>query len=303
MKSLLIVPTYNGGDVWGKTAKRVSELLSSRISDVYIIDSESKDNTATIAKAYGFNVDVISANEFNHGGTRNKAVNKNSEGYEIAIFLTQDAIPQTGFIDKIVKIFENPQVACAYGKQLPHDDANPIAKHARYFNYPNKSHIASFEDKSQFGIKTVFSSNSFAAYRVSSFLELGGFPENCILSEDMFFAAKAVMAGYKVAYVHDAEVKHSHNYSLTEEFKRYFDIGVFHAQEPWIRKEFGGAGNEGKNFVKSEIIYLIKNNVLYIPRALMNNGMKLIGYKLGQHYKFLPRFLIKKVSMHKRFWK
>ncbi|VCW13919.1 hypothetical protein BANRA_01245 [Escherichia coli] len=43
----------------------------------------------------------------------------------------------------------------------------------------------------------------------------------------MYYTAKAILAGYKVAYVADAVVKHSHNYSPIDEFKRYFDIGVF----------------------------------------------------------------------------
>jgi rhamnosyltransferase len=106
-------------------------------------------------------------------------------------------------------------------------------------------------------LKTVFTSNSFAAYRISTFIELEGFPDSTILSEDMFFAAKSVMAGYSVAYVSDAIVRHSHNYSTLEEFKRYFDIGVFQTDEPWIKQNFGGAGGEGKNsFYLRLYIYL-----------------------------------------------
>jgi rhamnosyltransferase len=93
----------------------------------------------------------------------------------------------------------------------------------RGFNYPHSSYIASKADISRLGLKTVFTSNSFAAYRISTFIELEGFPDSTILSEDMFFAAKSVMAGYSVAYVSDAIVRHSHNYSTLEEFK---DISI-----------------------------------------------------------------------------
>ena len=129
-------------------------------------------------------------------------------------------------------------------------------------------------------------SNSFSAYRIKTFQELGGFPSDTILCEDMYYTAKAVLAGYKVAYVADAIVHHSHNYSPLEEFRRYFDIGVFHADEPWIRKQFGGAGGEGKRFVVSEFRYLLKSDLKYIPVAVLNNAMKILGYKLGQWYKY-----------------
>ena len=87
-------------------------------------------------------------------------------------------------------------------------------------------------------------SNSFSAYRISAFEKLGGFPSNTILCEDMYFTAKAVKAGFKVAYTTNAVVRHSHNYTPMEEFKRYFDIGVFHQMNHgyvriWGREEKG----------------------------------------------------------------
>ena len=77
------------------------------------------------------------------------------------------------------------------------------------------------------------------------------------------------MGDYKIAYIADAMVKHSHNYSLIEEFKRYFDIGVFHADQQWIRNNFGGAGGEGKTFLISELLYLIKSNLCIYLGLLM----------------------------------
>ena len=146
-------------------------------------------------------------------------------------------------------------------------------------------------------------SNSFSAYRLSVFKELGGFPSNTILCEDMYFTAKAVLTGYSVAYVPDAEVLHSHNYTPVEEFKRYFDIGVFHTDEPWIRENFGGAGGEGKKFIISEFSYLIKNAPLWVLLASVNNFMKFLGYKLGQKYKIFPHKIVSLFSMHKGYWR
>ncbi|MFC3395018.1 glycosyltransferase [Brenneria rubrifaciens] len=301
MKYFVAVPTYNGGDVWKETAKNIRKYSHDELH-VQVIDSGSNDATTEIADGFGFNVINIDAKEFNHGGTRNQAVDINAEEYDIVIFLTQDAIPELGFIDNILTAFDDPDVVCAYGRQLPHLDANPIAQHARYFNYPEESHVCSLSDAAQIGLKTVFMSNSFSAYRIDAFKRLGGFPSNTILCEDMHFTAKVVLAGYKVAYVSEAIVRHSHNYSAIEEFKRYFDIGVFHADDPWIREKFGGAGGEGKKFIFSELRFLLKHRITYIPFAFINNLMKVTGYKLGQNYKRIPRALVKRFSMHKRYW-
>lgn len=300
MKVRVVIPTYNGGELWRKVCAAIKK-QSEDFGSVLLIDSSSSDDTCQIAEESGFQVIKIDKIEFNHGGTRNLGV-ENSTDVDIVIFLTQDAIPELNCIKSILSVFNDPKVAVAYGRQLPHDDANPIATHARNFNYSVESHALGLDDKEKYGIKTVFSSNSFSAYRTDVFRELGGFPSNTILGEDMYFAAKAVLAGYKIAYVADSGVKHSHNYSILEEFKRYFDIGVFHHDEPWIRKNFGGAGGEGKRFIFSELNFLLKNAPTWIPLACVNNFFKIIGYKLGQSYSKLPNSLVKKFSMHKGYW-
>jgi rhamnosyltransferase len=66
MRYFVAIPTYNG-EVW-KTA--VDKIREYSPSDLYVrvIDSSSKDDTVAVAKA-GFDVTVISSNDFNHGGT------------------------------------------------------------------------------------------------------------------------------------------------------------------------------------------------------------------------------------------
>ncbi|HBY7241214.1 TPA: glycosyltransferase family 2 protein [Klebsiella pneumoniae] len=301
MRYFIAIPTYNGGKIWEKSASEIKKYAPNDAL-VHVIDSESKDDTVNIAKQNGFDVQIIPGSEFNHGGTRNRAID-NFKDYDIVIFLTQDAIPEMHFIENIIQAFDDPNVACAYGRQLPHEGANSLAKHARSFNYSSHGYVCGKENIPEMGIKTVFMSNSFSAYRLSIFQELGGFPSNTILCEDMYYAAKAVLAGYKIAYVPSAIVYHSHNYTPIEEFKRYFDIGVFHTDEQWIREKFGTAGGEGKKFIISELRYLIdKNKWMIVPLAMINNFMKFMGYELGKRYRHIPKSLVRLCSMHKRFW-
>lgn len=301
MRYFIAIPTYNGGEIWEECAKNINDNAPDN-TPVYIIDSGSSDRTLNISDKYNFEHISIKAKDFNHGGTRNMAIENNKGKYDFVIFLTQDAIPESGFVKNILSAFDDPKVVCAYGRQFPHRKASKIAQHARSFSYPEEGYVAELSDKESKGIKTVFMSNSFSAYRLDIFEKLGGFTSNTILCEDMHYTAKAVLSGYKVAYVPDAIVRHSHNYSPVEEFKRYFDIGVFHADEPWIRKEFGGAEGEGKKFFISEIKYLINQGFYLIPLAFTNTAFKFLGYKIGGKYKKIPRAIIKKLSMHKRFW-
>ncbi|MCQ8909753.1 glycosyltransferase family 2 protein [Escherichia albertii] len=297
----MVVPTYNGGALWERSAESISKYFNGK---VLVIDSGSKDLSVGIAKDHGFELIEINSSDFNHGGTRNLGVNHLSSSSDLVFFMTQDAILTSEHsINNIVDMFiANEKLAAIYGKQLPHDNANVIAQHARKFNYSDNSYVVSKDSAKELGLKAVFMSNSFSAYRVSAFLELGGFAMNTILCEDMLYAATALLHNYHVGYAANATVKHSHNYTCKEEFARYFDIGVFHSEQSWIRKEFGGAGGEGKKFLISEFQYIMKAAPVFFFSALLNNAAKFLGYQLGKRYKLLSSTITKKCSMHKNFW-
>ena len=297
----IIIPTYNAQNY---LKKLLDEIKIQSLSDyeLIIIDSSSKDNTVSIAKKYTNNIIVIPQNEFDHGGTRAKAAQL-AKG-EILVFLTQDALPYDAYtIENIVKVFENEKIGAAYGRQLSYDDTNLFGKHLRQFNYGEQSYIRSKKDIEKYGLKTAFLSDSFAAYKKSALESIGWFKDGLILGEDTYAGAKLILSGYSLAYVAEAKVYHSHSYTVGEEFKRYFDIGVFHQSESWILEEFGKAEGEGMKYIQSEINYLLANGAWYLlPEFFVRNAMKYTGYKLGQNYKKLPKGLIKKISMHHRWW-
>ncbi|MCR1763904.1 glycosyltransferase family 2 protein, partial [Pseudomonas aeruginosa] len=111
-------------------------------------------------------------------------------------------------------------------------------------------------------------------------------------------------AGYAVRYAASAEVYHSHDYRLLEEFRRYFDIGVFYGRERWIRAAFGGAGGEGKRYVLAEIQALRAAGALYrVPEIALRSAFKLLGYRLGQLERHLPVALKRRISMFPGYWK
>jgi rhamnosyltransferase len=221
----------------------------------------------------------------------------------VVVFLTQDALLSSNdAIQQLVAVFEDDRVGCAYGRQLPHQNAGVLGAHARWFNYGEQSYSRTLVDVPSYGIKTAFLSNSFAAYRVSALKAVGGFPFNTIFAEDMMVAAKMLQAGYSVNYVADACVYHSHDYTALQEFKRYFDMGVLHAREPWLLEQLGKPQGEGKRFVLSEWRYLLQHAPWLLPLSVVNSAMKWLGYTLGKQESRLPLSVKKACSMHTRFW-
>ena len=277
----LIIPTLNAG---GQFQKLLEQIAAQTLpTKKLIVDSESTDGTVELAKKFGLEVLIIPRKTFNHGATRQLALEKILP-LDVIIFLTQDVLlKDDDSLARLVKIFdEDKSVGMSYGRQLPHDNATNEAAILRAFNYPPESQLRSFDDRKIFGLKTAFASNSFAAYRVKALQSVRGFPKNVPLCEDMYVAAKMLMDGWKIFYAADAQVFHSHNYTAAQEFRRYVQIGKFHAQESWIRETFGSAEGAGKKFVLMKLSMLAKKNPLDCVGAIFRDAAKFLGYRIGR---------------------
>lgn len=301
MKVQLIIPIYNPDEKFTKLIEMLKKQWSREFF-LLVIDSGSKKiEKALFDGIKHVEIQEIDSRDFDHGRTRQYGIDMNRDA-DIYIFLTQDAILANEYsLKSIVSAFENTRVGCAFGRQLPQDNATIFARMAREYNYKDESYIRYISDKDKYGMKTAFISNSFAAYRKEAIEDVGGFPKDTILSEDMYVAAKMLINGWGVAYCSDALVYHSHNYTILEEFKRYFDIGVFQSRESWIRRSFGNAEKNGRGFVFYELKKLWRNPWL-LALMLCRDGAKYFGYRLGIVEKYFPRCIKRKISMNYRYW-
>ena len=301
MKVSLIIPTLN----FAAQLPGVLALLKRQTAwpfEVVVADSSSDDGTADLARSLGAAVITVPRAAFDHGGTRALAA-KAASG-DVLVFITQDAAPSDGeAIARLVEVFKDPKVGAAYGRQLPHPDADVFGRALRFFNYPERSYVRSLEDRAKYGIKTPFLSDSFAAYSRKALQEIGWFKDGLILGEDTYAGAKLLLAGYKLAYAANAAVQHSHNYTPLQDFRRYFDIGVFHTREAWILEAFGGAEGEGLRFIASSLKFLKANGaLLQIPEFFLRTGLKFAGYRLGRAYPALPPGLRRRLGMNPGWW-
>jgi len=298
----LVIPTLNAGARWPDCLAALAS-QSLTIERRLVVDSSSTDLTFAQAEAAGFEVIRIERSQFNHGGTRQWAAEYLSD-CEIIVFLTQDAIlAAPDALVELVRCFDDPGVAVAYGRQLPHAGAAPIEAHARAFNYGPSTNRKDALAALGLGTRVFFCSNSFAAYRRSTLFELGGFRADLILGEDAEFAARAISSGYANVYCATSLVYHSHDYNVSQIFRRYFDTGVFHAHNLWMYEKFGSHAAEGRRFVKSELKYLARLAPWQLPRSLCHTIAKIVGYRLGRMERVLSTPLKRWLSMTPGYWR
>ena len=301
IKISVIIPTRNGGERFVQVLNALN-LQCIVPEEILVIDSGSTDATLAIAGQYGARVLSIPPQEFDHGGTRSKAAEL-AVG-DLLVFMTQDAIPADAkALRNLIAPLEDSMVAAAYGRQEPFPEATCFARHLRKYNYPGNSALRCWEDRKQYGFRTAFISNSFAAYRKDLLASVGYFEDGLLFGEDTFTLAKLLHKGYCAAYAADARVLHSHNYSLLQEFRRYFDIGVVHARHRSFMESFGTPTGEGKKYVASELAFLVREKYFFmLPASIARNTMKLIAYTLGKHYRLLPFRLAVMCSFNKNWW-
>lgn len=305
MKINVIIPTYKPDEGFIKLLQKLCE-QTVKVDRVIVMNTEEQLFIKTgvpqdITSKLIVEVHHISKDDFDHGKTRHEAMEMSDA--DICVLMTQDAMPADNkVIEELIKPFEQEEIAVSYGRQLAFENSSFVEKLTRDFNYPDEDMVKSIADLERLQIKTFFCSNVCSAYRKSVYMQLDGFVRKTIFNEDMLFAAKALRAGYKVAYCSKAKVFHSHDYNGKQHFKRNFDNGVSHAQYPEVFEGVGQDG-EGLKMVKTVTGKLIKNgHILAVPRYIWHTGCKYIGFKLGCRYKKLPKWFVMVCTSDKSFF-
>lgn len=246
----------------------------------------------------------IRKDTFDHAGTRMQGAMESQA--DIILFMTMDAVPADRYMSEhLVRALEagdGPVPAVAYARQLPKRDCSVVERYTRRFNYPKTGRKKTKADRETLGIKTFFCSDVCAAYRRDLFLELGGFVAPAIFNEDMLFAAKAIEAGYAVVYAARAQVIHSHNYTIRQQFHRNFDLAVSQADHPEV---FGGVRSESEGI---KLVTATARHLCRIHRPWLIFGLvgqcagKYAGYFLGKRYRKLSKKMILKLTSNPDYW-
>jgi glycosyltransferase involved in cell wall biosynthesis len=223
----IIIPTYNGGDIFKQCLNALLAQEYDGNIEIIVIDSGSTDNTVQNAKEAGAEVTVIDSKDFHHSRTRNQAVLLSK--YPKVILLVQDAIPiGNKWIEHLSISLDKYDVVAAYGKQVPHKDADLYARfevdyHSEYLGdeplVQSIDSIESFKSLSyDAALRNIRFDNVCAIYSKEHLLKYP-FPD-VPFGEDMAWALEVMKHGYQVLYQPAVKVYHSHNRSPEYRFKR-----------------------------------------------------------------------------------
>ncbi len=225
----IVIPTHNGRRTLEPLLDAIDGQAGGIDREIIAIDSGSTDGTVQLLEQRGATVLTVGPGAFNHGGTRNEALDR-AKG-EFAVLTVQDALPASPrWLELLLHpLLADPQVAGSFARQVPRPGASLLTWH-----------YLSLWVAAQAAPRTVgpLSRAAFDALTPMDRLTTCAFDNVCScvrisvwkhhrfhptpIAEDLEWGMEVLLAGHKLAYVPDAVVCHSHERPVQYELQRTY---------------------------------------------------------------------------------
>jgi rhamnosyltransferase len=299
----VVIPVKNGGADLVRCLDAIARQDVSGEVEVVVVDSGSTDGSPGRARAMGARVHEISPSEFQHGRTRNLGASL-ARG-DMLVFTSQDAY---GASDKWLAALtasfrSDDRIAGVYGRQLPHEDATPPERYFLDFLYGAEPRVQRIAEEDELAFESTLFSNVNSAMPRSTW-EAFPFADDIVMSEDQEWSRRVLLAGHAIGYEPEAAVHHSHTYSVSAAFRRFFDSGAS-AERSYVSGDRSTAAlrRAAAQYAKGELSWLWSTGQRrWIPYTAVYELSKFAGLQLGRRHRMIPSMLRTRLSAHPDYW-
>jgi rhamnosyltransferase len=309
------IPVRDGGEMLARTLAALSRQTVEH--ELLVCDSGSADESVALARSHGARVLQIAPGDFSHGGTRNLLM-REAAGAHVAL-LSQDAEPaDERWLERLLDGFElGEDVAIVYGPYRPREHATVAVRIEleRWFaslssdGHPRldrlEEHERALAASELIGRRGFFTDANAclarAAWERVPFREVP-------YAEDRVLAIDMLRAGYAKAFVPEAAVLHSHDYTTFQELRRSFDEWrglreVYGWCEPASPRRFvgqlrGALGEARRELVREGASPTRRRATL--AAAGRHHVVRLAGALLGSRADRLPARMRRSLSLERR---
>ena len=220
----VIMRSYNDAAVIDQT---LHSLMTQEFRDFQLwnFDSSSTDGTLDIIHRYNIpeRIHLNDSAQYNPGRVLNSAVAAIDS--DILVFLNSDASPTSSqWLQRLIAPLADPSVGASFGRQIPRPDCRSLFV---------KDTERAFGDGSIAAQWPHFYSMANAAVRRDVATKYP-FETRIQYSEDIEWSYRMRCDGLRIAYVEDAPAMHSHNYTLSQSYRRQHGEGMADA---WIFRD------------------------------------------------------------------
>ncbi len=228
LKVSVVIPTKNGGALLRRVVSQVLKQETDFSFDLTLIDSGSSDGVIDELSALEdkrLKIIRVPAESFGHGRTRNEAIA--ACGGEYIALLTQDALPvdREWLAHLFTSIDSNERLAGVFGRHVAYPEADLFTKKDlknHFDGFKDASlEVASLDEKMGGYSQGHFFSDNNAIIRRTVWEQIP-YPD-VSYAEDQLWAKAVMQAGWEKGFSNLGVVFHSHDYSITDLFRRSLD--------------------------------------------------------------------------------
>jgi glycosyltransferase involved in cell wall biosynthesis len=208
-KISIIIRCYNEEQHIGRLLEGI-KLQTVQDSEIIVVDSGSTDATLAIASRYPIRIVSINKEDFSFGYSLNAGCSAASG--DILVVVSAHVYPvHKDWLERLVAPFDKEKVALVYGKQRGNEVSN-FSEHQVFLKW--------FPEQSDWNQGHPFCNNANAAIR-RSLWERFPYDESLTGLEDVGWAKRVIIAGYRIVYEAAAEVVHVHHEAPRVLYNRY----------------------------------------------------------------------------------
>jgi glycosyltransferase involved in cell wall biosynthesis len=258
LSASIIIPTFNGASRIGVCLDSLLQQAAGRDVEILVVNDGSTDDTAEVVERYS-GVRCITQANAGPAAARNRGAAE--AGGPIILFTDDDCVPMPDWLDAMLAPFQDPDVVGAKGVYRTHQKC--LAARFVQIEYEDRYRMMAGLDFIDF-IDTYS-----AAFRRDRFLEMTGydtsFPVAC--AEDIELSYRMSARGWKMKFVPEAIVYHTHPDSLSSYLKKKYKFAFWRVVA--VRK------NPSKGMKDSHTPQVMKFQLLFAPALLLALGFDL----------------------------
>jgi GT2 family glycosyltransferase len=247
----IIIPAFNASARIGNCLDALLKQTAGRNAEILVVNDGSSDHTSEVVRRYP-GVRLIDQANAGPAAARNRGAME-SRG-TIVLFTDDDCVPMPSWLDAMLEPFENPDVVGVKG--VYRTQQKSLAARFVQIEYEDRYRLMA-------GLRYIdFVDTYSAGFRRDRFVEIGGydtsFPLAC--AEDIELSYRMSALGWKMKFVPNAIVYHSHPDTLIKYLKKKYKFAFWRVLA--VRK------NPGKAVKDSHTPQLMKLQLLFLPALI-----------------------------------